>query len=573
MSMPRIPGYSTDRPNSLADSWAPPPGNYPQEMWPQDILSQIVKDPVDWITISEHFNLSDQMGGRSAVIVNLQDVDIALESQTWIGRDLGQSHMWTDDLGNHRFENGLSRYERGIRVEFLAQARYQHDLGPRVFEVALPFLWYWDAIKSRDGWYYLNRAGRDEPLIKTILEDSNWKIQVRAIELRHYLAATGRALILQVDHRIWSKADNVRRYQDEQSSSWANFFWACDNASLGDHSSFSRLFGQYAVFGLDSTRHAPWYEHRSELEYPEFQYDIDPSSGSPLMHTCDPDRLGTYFDTDASRLHYLTPVYFDQEVLSRYTSDPVRYAVTENRLSCLDLWSVDLSINTTGLVEVYLGDIGTYIPSDEWPYWLTHNVAPEGTMREDRFRRDILNQWTVGRDQIGKLRLLRVKINDIGVSTLGGKLWRSLSEPDRTEFDRLYGPVVPDIRALNPSVMILTKTLVETLDKDVLRGYLGEKNNTRGSLLLLQDVIERLGGDGAVLEPLKALHNLRSRGGIAHLAASVRESAFKRMGIQDKDAPEAFEEIIERLLGTLGELDRLFTKASSVPGTSSPRPQ
>ncbi len=563
MSIPRVPGYSAAQPKSLADSWAPPPGDYPQELWPQDILSQIVKDPVGWITFSEHYNLNDQMGGRSAVLVKPQAIDIALETQTWIGTDLGQSHTWIDGLDDHGFENGLSRHERGIQVEFLAQARYQHNLGPWVFEVALPFLWYWDAIKSSDGWYYLNRAGRDEPLIKTTLQDGDWRIQVRAIELRQYLAATGKALILQVDHRTWSEADRVHRHQDEQSSSWTNFFWACDNTSLGDHSSFSRLFGQYAVLGMDSTRHASWYEHRSELEYPEFQYDVDPSTGSPLTHTCDPDQLGTYFDEDSSRLHYLTPVYFDREVLSRYTSDPLRYTVTENRLSCLDLWGVDLGVNTLGLVEVYLGDIGTYIPSDEWPHWLTHNVALEGEMSEDRFRRDFLAQWTDSRDQISKLRLLRTKINDVGSNTLCGNLWRSLREPDRTEFNALYRPVVRNIRALNASVIILTKAFVEALDKEILRGYLGIGSDARGSLALLEDAVEQLGGDKAVVEPLKALQNLRSRGGIAHLAASRRESAFERMDIRDMDASTAFDKIVERLLWTMDELHRLFTEASS----------
>ena len=256
-------------------------------------------------------------------------------------------------------------------------------------------------------------------------------------------------------------------------------------------------------------------------------------------------------------------MYFDREVLSRYIVDPDRYTVTENRLSCLDLWAVDIGVNTSGLVEVYLGDIGTRIPSDEWTHWLVYNVAPEGNMSEDRFRRDFLAQWTNGGDHISKLRLLRHEVNDVGSNTLGGNLWRSLREPDRTEFNALYRPVVRDIRALNASVIILSKAFVETLDKDALRGYLGVRSDTRGSLLLLQDVIEQLGGDEAVLEPLKALQNLRSRGGIAHLAASRRESAFERMGIRDMNPSMAFDKIVERLLWTTSELNRLFTEASS----------
>ena len=224
MSIPRVPGYSADRPNSLADSWAPPPGDYPQELWPQHILTQIAPNPIDWITVAEHYNVSDQTGGRAAVLVSPEDVDTALETTTWIGTDLGICHTWTKSSDSHVFEDGLSCYERGIQIDFLAQARHQHNIGPRVFDIALPFLWYWDAIKGTDRWYYLNRAGRDQPLIRTTLEDENWKMEIRAIELRPYLADAGKTLILQVDHRTWSKADKIRRYQDEQSSSWTNFF-------------------------------------------------------------------------------------------------------------------------------------------------------------------------------------------------------------------------------------------------------------------------------------------------------------------------------------------------------------
>src|SRR5207245_1040341 len=111
-----------------------------------------------------------------------------------------------------------------------------------------------------------------------------------------------------------------------------------------------------------------------------FQYTVDPSTGEAVRHTCDPDELGTYFDDDNSRLHYLTPVYFDRAVLSRYVNEPTRYHVTSTRISCLDLWGVAISTNTAGLIEVYLGDLGRDLPPEEWPYWIAHNVAPAGTM-------------------------------------------------------------------------------------------------------------------------------------------------------------------------------------------------
>ena len=64
--------------------------------------------------------------------------------------------------------------------------------------------------------------------------------------------------------------------------------------------------------------------------------------GQPLSHTCDPRQLGTYFDKDGARLHYLTPIYFKREVLQPYAAEPGKYALSATRLSCLSLWGTAL---------------------------------------------------------------------------------------------------------------------------------------------------------------------------------------------------------------------------------------
>ena len=102
--------------------------------------------------------------------------------------------------------------------------------------------------------------------------------------------------------------------------------------------------------------------HRDDTEYPAFIYRLDPDTHEPLKHTCNPDELGTYFDPDDSRLHYLTPVYFRREVLERYVAKPTTYRTTVYRLSCLNLREADIGFNTVGLVEVYLGDLGQNLP-------------------------------------------------------------------------------------------------------------------------------------------------------------------------------------------------------------------
>ena len=432
----------------------------------------------------------------------------------------------------------------------------------RVVDISLPFLWCWGAIQEEDGWYYLNSAGRDQPLIRYIIVEDHYKVEMRALELRQYLMDVGRVLIAQVDHVSKIEINDIMDIDDEFSNDWANFSWHCSARSFGGASCFSRLVGQYAIRGVESPRLPIWKDSKRGKQYPDFQYDLDRESGQTLTHTCDPDKLGTYFDRDRSRLHYLTPVYFTPDVLDKYIREPSRYSVGATRLSCLDLWSVAISRNTVGLVEVYLGDIGRDLPAEEWSHWQTYNIPPEGAMAEDRVRRDFLNQWESAPNPVSTLRTLRDQVNEKAGAVIGGRIWRPLSEPDKTEWDRLHSPVSSEPRSLNPAVLTLLKAMVDAIDVVLLRRYLQVEDKSNRSLALLQDVIEKLKGDKTIVEPLRALQNLRSGSGIAHMAGSGREKALVRMGVKGKSPQQAFETIVGQLVLMLQELDKLFAEGS-----------
>ena len=363
----------------FASIWRPPDGDYPKELWPEPCLQEIEPNPIGWLTVVEHYFDDEKHGGKAAVLIDESEVMSALSAGSWIGQDLGRSGIWTGSGGSRWFDDGLSSEDRGVRVEFFGQVREQHDLRNPVVEISYPFLWYWEAIEREGGWYYLNRAGRDQPLIQVDIHKDHWKIQVRALELRRYLADIERVLLVQVDHVTKLQSAAFEAIGDEFESAWASFTWDCNlGGRFGRKENHSRLLGKHVIKGSMDSCSPRWERDKDSLQYPEFQYGIESSTGEPLTHTCDPNQLGTYFDRDATRIHYLTPVYFTPDVLTRYLDDPERYSLRSSHLSCLDIWSVSISTNTAELVEVYLGDIGQYIPADEWPHWKAHNVPPEG---------------------------------------------------------------------------------------------------------------------------------------------------------------------------------------------------
>ena len=561
MSTPRIPGFSTDdRPESLAELWERPSGEYPAELWPEDMLREIIVAPTEWIRIEEHYFEDYRHGGRGAVLVGAADAPQALSGESWIGRGLGATGSGTDRDGCPRFDDGLTVRDRGIEVKFLVRVRDQHGLRDRVVEVSHSFLWYWDAIEREDGWYYLNEAGQDQQLIRYEVSKDAWAVDVQALPLRRYLADSGQALIAQVDHVLKVSGDDFQRAELAFESDWARFSWSCvANGLPGDRPHFSRLLGQYAVRGSISAASLRWEFSNEEVDYPELVYDIDPESGSLLKHTCDPDQLGTYFDSDDSRLHYLTPINFLPGVMEKYTSDPERFHVDSTSITCLDLWSVDLSINTADLIEVYLGDIGRDIPARDWPHWLSYNVRPEGAMQKDRFRRDFLAQSASSEDPIGEMKALRRQVNEVAINVFGGPVWRELEESDRVEFERLSFVTTP--QSLKIAILSLCKAFIESIDCASIQRFTSASAESESSLARMEDLFEALGGSRASVEPLRALQHVRSKGGIAHMAGRGRADALSRLGIDNMTPKDAFETIIVRVLSTLRELNAFLFQA------------
>jgi hypothetical protein len=559
MSIPSIPGFmGSSSDTSLATLWSRPKGEFPPSLWPQESLATVSPSPSGWLELQSHGFTSSKHGGRSCVLVAASHSAKAFEQNSWIGRSLGNVEVWDDGS----FEDGLTTDAAGIDAEFFVQVRNASGAKLPLVEVSLPFLWYWDAFPVSSGWAYLNRAGKEQPLVRYEAQRDRWLVEVRALEFRQYLAAKKMSALVQIDTVLKSDNEPFDRIDATFKTQWADFsFHVLYDESMTRSPAFSRLLGQYVITGLNNIRVPRHIEREMDRDYPEFVYRVDPATGMHLKHTCDPDLLGTYFDTDNSRLHYLTPIYFRRDVLQPYTSEPTKYEVSSSRLSCLDLWSVEISFNSAGLVEVYLGDIGRDLPADEWGHWLSCNVPPEGRMDEGRFRRDFLNQWASSKDHTGDLRRARSNAAEVSTKLLGTPLWRQLSGNIEAEFRSLIAPLNEDAASLSHPILILTKALVDGIDPKPLKAYLSDAEKGDQSLQLLRRFELALGSSGDVTAILRDLQSFRSKGGVAHLAGSSAAQTAKVLGIDGLSNIDAFDSVVTRATLCLSTLTGLMSEA------------
>jgi hypothetical protein len=555
VSTPIVPGYLDELPPTrLVDLWPRPPGDYPDELWPLDVLELVVPEPTGWLTVCEHYSTERRHGGRGCVLTASEGVAAALTDTAWIGHDLGTFSVWEDLKGGSGFKAGLRAVERGADLEFFVQVKRPVGSPDPVLDISQPFLWYFDAYPVRTGWAYLNEAGRPQELVRSRVAREHWIIEVRALEFRQFLHACGRDAVLQVDCVPKTSVDGFARVDDEFSCDWAHFDFVSTSERAVSSGGFARLLGQYVVRGTRTSRVPRFEERRAEVVYPAFVYGVDSSTGESMSHTCDPDKLGTYFDSDNSRLHYLTPVNFKREVLIPYAQEPNRYRLRRTRLECLSLWGLDISFNTAGLVEAYLGDLGRDLPSDEWGHWLTYNVIPDGKMEEGRFRRDFLNQFAASPDIPSDLRRARGEAATATERLFGAPVWRPLGEDIGPEYESMIGPLSEDPVALQGPLILLAKCFVDAIDPAPLKAFLGDAQRGEKGLSLLGRAAERLGGSRDDVEGLRALYDVRSAGGFAHLGGSGREAAMTRLGIKDMSTIDAFDHVAVHIIGCLEKI-------------------
>lgn len=558
---PRIPGFElSDAAPTLATEWPRPAGDYPDALWPVTSLRRVTPEPTGWLIVEEHFHRDDMYGGTHSVLARPGAQDRVFRSTAWSGHhSIGDIELWNDG----RFTDGLTNGDDPAApdLRFFSQVREHHRLLIPTFEVTPPFLWYWDAFPSSDGWSYLNAAGRDVELIRTVISMDEWRIEVSALELRTFLADAGLELLVQMDYTTTIDHDAFPRVDHAFRSEGAHFDWfAMHDRSITGREAFSNVMGKYLIRGAKTARRRRGEERRDLKNHLEFIYAVDSSDGSTLTHTCDPTQLGSYRDN--SRLHELTPVYFSREVLSRYANEPGRYQVTGGRISCLDLWGLDISTNTADLVEVYLCELGS-LPTQEQSHWLAYNVAPEGKMEEGRFRRDFLNQIAASPDPVRDLHRARAAAMESTHALLGTPLWKELDPQTQSEFDRLVGPTTTDPSALGSPILTLTKAMVDGIERAPLRAFLGDAQKDEKSLALLGRFLERLGDTNDSIEPFKALQMFRSAGGVAHLGGSKAPAARDRLGIEGLAPWPAFVEVVQRLTVGLERISALVAAANS----------
>lgn len=215
---------------------------------------------------------------------------------------------------------------------------------------------------------------------------------------------------------------------------------------------------------------------------------------------------------------FLTPVFFDPEVLLRYfyrfnDTEITFYSETYGGISSSD-FHMAFGINENGKVIAWYGDLKD-LPSKEKALFQGHNCASDHKIDSEFFDAQMNVVYTSPIKEIQLIRSLE-EINALCSSRYGFSpfltkidiklLRRHASKYKRTSFGNL-----DDVKM---AVNDWNQSLIESIDKDSIRGFLQERGVSLSSQIGSNKVLERfvidiLGDTNNTIAPMFYLYDLR----------------------------------------------------------------
>jgi hypothetical protein len=419
----------------------------------------------------------------------------------------------------------------------------------------------------KSGNYYEIQESGDKELAIRI---SGERIEVRTPLLKRYLAARQLDAVLYIDSNVGVDYDGDPADLadlDEEAFSVENL--TCYSRNVWrDMSQSGRIWTRFLAKRIikapprERCRIWPWDKVAAD-EYPEFIISED-EYGEPVRWTCNPDSLRNYYGKNPDAPHYLTPVFFKPEVLSRYY-DSDDYEVRDAYLSCGQLWGVNLDNGCLDYVSVFLGDIGRDIPQSHWDHWKAYNIAPIGRMSDAAIRRSFFNQSVESGNPEHRFKRAYRDLQEKWEEAWGWRLHRRAEELDAGVFSRLRIPVNETEAEFRAQSHNLALILVDLLNEKSLIQGMDRVSDERGlaklKRFLENNEYEYVDRD---ISLLKKVQQMRSR--IAAHASGSGGRAFLDKELGDRSHREYFVELIEESTQMLLDLQRFAMSHASALG-------
>lgn len=520
----------------------------------EDVVASLLKiGEGDWITLYE----KRTEGGDDVLVYSALVPEArwpkSLESPDWdlhVGDGM-RPVVWSDGAG------GGERYEwtpGPDDVLPLVIKRRFDGIFPDSFEILEEFRYFHNLYHDVPRGLYLkvDEDGNGHEVVRCAPQ----KIELRRYELMQYLQARGMSLAILIDSPRYSelglKELGAEAVRAEIRGADHHLHLAIDEGGIGARKSVSLLYGKKLIGPPSKEDAIPSPYEKPKKDYQDFI--IGTEKGHPVSYICDPEKLADRFGKNKGAPDYLTPVFFRPEVLRKYYGEPQKYTIEDGRLDCAGVWGLRLDNNHKDFVVVYLGDLGTSLPTKEQLYWKSFNVSPEGGVSEVARKRGELAEFA----DPSKLDLLfKVRFEDFSKRWMdkhGWPLFKELDPQDAHLMGTLRIPLTDNQAELDEQALALAKILVDSLyEKKIAEGLKTLVEGDKGITKLEKFLRERgLAGIEAHIKFLRNLFDLRH--GAGHRKGEAYRKAALAFEVDGKGPRRAFEGVLSSALALLDYL-------------------
>ena len=443
-------------------------------------------------------------------------------------------------------EAAYYKWGNNTSIEPLVIKRDYNDLARDNIEIVEEFRFLFNLYYNSQSKEYVDLEN-DTSVVK--ISDDNL-VSIHKRYLKSYLAIKNMALIIHIDSRCTDIVEDIFPTDSFDYRNDDNTVFYTVNIGRGHNGiqeeNFSILFGKKVLFGCKLKDCNIW-PYNEKKQYIEFIVGVD-DNGRELHYTCDPSKLSNYFGANPDAPHYLTPIFFDSAVLSKYYSNPEKYKVDDGIIRCGTLWSLYIDNQNTVYVSAYLGDLGRNLPSEqEQHYWRGFNKALDAKLSATKFKRDFMALPASSQSQDFVFKNTYVKTNRQFAEKAGWPLFLELDEQDRYNFEGLRIPINNSIVEMDMLVLSLVKVLLDSLnEKEIVSHLTGTYEKLVGSISKLEVWFQekQLTGYQDHIKFLRNLQELRSSG-TGHRKGKSYQKISKVFDIQKENYTETFSNILE----------------------------
>lgn len=322
--------------------------------------------------------------------------------------------------------------------------------------------------------------------------------------------------------------------------------------------SFSYLIGKKLIAPFPLERCGIW-PFKQRKKYQKFIIGLD-KHGESVEYTCDPYELSNGFDANQNVPSYLTSVFFRREVLQKYYANPKRYSVEDGHLRCQEFWVLKLDNNHHEYIIVFLGDLGTFLPSEEQIYWRSYNVLPDGHMSEVNLNRSF-ELCPAKPEQIDLVfKDCFVRFSQKWEVAKGWRFFRELAEGDQHYFQALRIPLTSSQKEFDEQVHALAKIMIDSLnEKKIFEATPGGNTEIKGGISKLDSFLKvsEYPSRQESIKFLRDLQELRSSS-TAHCKGKKYQKIARKFNLKESKLSECFQKILADATDFLNELEKFF---------------